>query len=52
MEWFFDVLRAPLAELVELVALAGLALVTGRLRARQHRAHDVLRAEGVLPPRP
>jgi hypothetical protein len=38
MEWLTDALRAPLVELVELVVLAGLAAVTGQLRARQKRA--------------
>jgi hypothetical protein len=51
MEWLIDALRAPLAELLEVVGLAALALVTARLRAKQKRAHDQLRNDGVLPPR-
>jgi hypothetical protein len=51
MEWLFDALRAPAAELLNLAGLALLALVTGRLRGKQKRAHDELRQQGVLPPK-
>jgi hypothetical protein len=52
MEWLFDALRAPLAELLEVVVLAVLGVVTARLRGRQRRAHDQLRSDGRLPPGP
>jgi hypothetical protein len=50
MDWLTDALREPLVEVVNLVGLVFLAAVTRRLRKRQRRAHDVLRADGALPP--
>jgi hypothetical protein len=51
MEWLTVALREPLVEVLNLVVLSVLAVVTQRLRARQSRAHDQLRADGALPPR-
>ncbi len=51
MPWLIDALREPVTELANLVGTALLAVLVGRLRGRQRRAHDVLRRDGALPPR-
>ena len=51
MEWLSDVLREPLAQVVE-AAISVLALaLAARIRGKQKRAHDSLRESGVLPPK-
>ena len=51
MEWLTDVLREPLAEVVNLVATVALAALVARIRGKQRRPHDQLRDEGLLPPK-
>lgn len=52
MEWLVDLLREPAVELLNLGATALVAVLAARIRAKQRRAHDVLRHDGVLPPKP
>ncbi len=51
MPWLIDALREPAVELANLVGTALLALLVGRLRGKQRRAHAVLRRDGALPPK-
>ena len=52
VSWLIEALREPAAQLVNLIGLGLVAAATARIRGKQKRAHDQLRENGALPPKP